>query len=545
MITHAEPQVSAVAPVSAKTPLMSERLIVVLLFAGTFLYLLAFRRVTNMDPDEGIVLQGAERILHGQLPYRDFFSFYTPGSFYITAKVLKIFGDSLPVARTLLVFMGAVFPVITYVLARRTCSRQISLFVAILVAITSAPYRFLVLHNWDSTFWACLSVYCAVRWLETARGAFAFATGTFVSFTFLSEQSKGAGLCLGIVLAVVIFASFGRKLFALPALIVGFVWPIAATITYFAAKHALRPMLQDLLWPLQHYSVANRVRYGDQNWSDHARDVIFRSGPFAMRTLKAIAVSPGFLVPVLPIIAIVLLFYWTRRLRLTSSDKSAHYVLLTCLLAGLLASVVVVRADIIHFMYLAPLFYLVLAWLIDARGIPIRMLNAVRVYSCSYVAVAFGLMAIALFVAAVGARNRIETRRGIVFTREPDSVLEYAMTRTAPGEKIFVYPYLPLYYYLTATESPSKYEYFQPGMSTSEQEKEILDSLESGKVSTVFWEPEFANKIAASWPGTAASAIARDPIGEYIARNYSLCHVARSAAGWDFLILRRGGLPCY
>ncbi len=37
------------------------------------LYLLAFRRVSILNPDEGISLEAAERILHGQIPYRDFF----------------------------------------------------------------------------------------------------------------------------------------------------------------------------------------------------------------------------------------------------------------------------------------------------------------------------------------------------------------------------------------------------------------------------------------------------------------------------------------
>src|SRR5438270_189464 len=138
----------------------------IVLFSFSCIYLLAFRGVVNMDPDEGIVLQGAHRILAGQLPYRDFFTFYTPGSFYLTAALFRIFGDSILVARSALVFFGAAFVVITYALVRRTCSNTIALLTAALVLTTALPYRFLVLHNWDSTFWACLGVYCAVRWLE-------------------------------------------------------------------------------------------------------------------------------------------------------------------------------------------------------------------------------------------------------------------------------------------------------------------------------------------------------------------------------------------
>src|SRR5690349_19665203 len=53
----------------------------VVIFALTLAYLWIFRRYTSMEPDEGIVLEGAQRILRGELLYRDFFSYFTPGSY--------------------------------------------------------------------------------------------------------------------------------------------------------------------------------------------------------------------------------------------------------------------------------------------------------------------------------------------------------------------------------------------------------------------------------------------------------------------------------
>jgi hypothetical protein len=162
----------------------------------------------------------------------------------------------------------------------------------------------------------------------------------------------------------------------------------------------------------------------------------------------------------------------------------------------------------------------------------------------AFTIVAFGLMSAALFFSAMAARHRNETRRGVIFTREADSVLRYALARTVPGETILVYPYLPLYYYLTATWSPSKYEYFQPGMSTPEQAQETISSIESAKVQTVFFEPAFVDKIPHSWPGTPLAAIAYDPIADYLTHNYKVCESLQSAAAWNFVVMRRKGLPC-
>src|SRR5438128_3046516 len=108
-----------------------DRLVPILFFVASFAYLASFRHYSSLEPDEGIVLQGAERILHGEVPYRDFFSFYTPGSFYFVAFLFRFLGDSLVVARMGLAVAGAASSVITYVLARRVCSRGIALFAAI------------------------------------------------------------------------------------------------------------------------------------------------------------------------------------------------------------------------------------------------------------------------------------------------------------------------------------------------------------------------------------------------------------------------------
>jgi len=524
--------------------LFSERWTAILLFACSCLYLLAFLKVVNMEPDEGIVLAGAQRILDGQLPYRDFFSFYTPGSFYLTALLFKVFGSSIVVARGALVVFGASFAALTYVLARRACSQAIALLVGILVAMTAVPYRFLVLHNWDSTFWACLATYSAVRWLESSRGLWAFAAGAFASLTFLSEQSKGAGMYLGFVIALLTFAISGERISKVWTLVLGALCPLILTFTYFGSRHAIGPMFSAWVWPLRHYSIANRVPFGYQNWSDDAREMLFHTGSFGIRAAKFLAVSPGFVVPVMPLMAIGLLVCWTIQLRRRQNPLAAHRVLICSLISGLLVSVIVVRADIIHFMYLAPLFYLVLAWMLDAQGPNGGVINVIRPYVRAYVVVAFGLMGAALLVSALGAHVQVETRRGLIRSREKDVALEYTQNHTSAGEEILVYPYLPLYYYLTATRSSSRYDFFQPGMNTPEQAQEIIHSLQSDGVRTVLFESSFAEKIPNSWPDTPLSAIVKDPVADYIVRNFRVCSSLRSAAGWNFLYMSRKDLQC-
>src|ERR1017187_5852447 len=84
-------------PVPENSPF--DRRAALLLFVGSFAYLSLFLRYTAIEPDEGIILQGAQRILQGGVLYRDFFSYLTPGSYYLLALLFKVFGSSFAVAR--------------------------------------------------------------------------------------------------------------------------------------------------------------------------------------------------------------------------------------------------------------------------------------------------------------------------------------------------------------------------------------------------------------------------------------------------------------
>jgi 4-amino-4-deoxy-L-arabinose transferase-like glycosyltransferase len=528
----------------------SDHAIAAIVFLVCLAYLCMFLRYTSLEPDEGIVLLGAERILDGELPYRDFFSFYTPGSFYLAAWLFRIFGDSFLVARGSIAVAGAICSVITYVLARRVCSRGVSLLCALLATTTGAAFRFLVLHNPYSTLLCCLSLYSATRYLESRASIWALLTGSFASFTVLFEQSKGAGLCAGLVLGFLISAGVGhastpRKSCAW-LLALGLVWPLVLAAVYFAVHHSLKVMLQSWLWPLQHYAHANRVPYGFQNWSDAARQVIFHTGPLWLRIVKILTISPGLIVAALPIIGFGLLIYWTRRMRRSQelSAEMGYYVLVCSVSTGLLGSVVVTRADVLHFMYLAPVWYVELAWVLGSLGRRSRLLISSRPYLTAYVGIAFGLLALAVLLNATGARNRIATRRGAITTGESDTVINYLQSNLAPGQQLLVYPYLPLYNYLTMTRSPSRHLYFQPGMNTPEQGQEIVISLASQRSRAVLFEPWFAEKIPNSWPETHLGAIARDSIADYIVRNYQVCKMLNSPEGWRFHYMVRKGQAC-
>lgn len=69
--------------------------------------------------DEGIYLDGASRVVRGQAPYRDFFNFTGPGTFWMYGAVFKLFGTTLANARIVLSAEIALLSAITHWIAPR------------------------------------------------------------------------------------------------------------------------------------------------------------------------------------------------------------------------------------------------------------------------------------------------------------------------------------------------------------------------------------------------------------------------------------------
>ena len=80
----------------------------------------AFTILREIGPhDEGLMLEGAWRIAHGQWPYRDFWANYPPGQFVVLAALNKLFGASLLSWRLLRVVLDATVSVLAYRLVAR------------------------------------------------------------------------------------------------------------------------------------------------------------------------------------------------------------------------------------------------------------------------------------------------------------------------------------------------------------------------------------------------------------------------------------------
>src|SRR5258708_3843079 len=88
-----------------------------ILFFLSLFYLFPFLLEIFNFIDEGWLLRLATRILHGQVMYRDFTFFLTPGTPYILAILFKLFGATFLVARLFIWIVAAADTVLIYGIA--------------------------------------------------------------------------------------------------------------------------------------------------------------------------------------------------------------------------------------------------------------------------------------------------------------------------------------------------------------------------------------------------------------------------------------------
>src|SRR5204863_119409 len=93
-MTLAKTQTSTSAATTSQRELMRFLPLVITILAGVICYGLFYNRSAWLSVI-GYSVSPAERVLQGEVPYRDFLYNYTPGILWLNAVLMKMFGVNL------------------------------------------------------------------------------------------------------------------------------------------------------------------------------------------------------------------------------------------------------------------------------------------------------------------------------------------------------------------------------------------------------------------------------------------------------------------
>jgi hypothetical protein len=140
------------------------------------------------------------RILAGELPYRDFFEFVTPGTELVYALLFRLFGVSLWVPNLLMALLAATATLWVTWCARKLVRGAFVLLPAVLMIGFVLSGSMDATHHWFSTVAAMGAVWALFDNISLPRLAIA---GTFCGLGASFTQTKGAAVVVALVVYII------------------------------------------------------------------------------------------------------------------------------------------------------------------------------------------------------------------------------------------------------------------------------------------------------------------------------------------------------
>jgi hypothetical protein len=221
------------------------------------LYGWLFNRESVLSYSIGYNLYGAERVLEGEVPYRDFHTLYPPATLYFNAAVFKLFGMTLYNA----LFGVFIFKVFTSFLLYLCGEKIMPRSWAVVAALSSlvwlrpnGPFKAVPMHY--GALFLILALFFLLNNLREQKYRWLFLAGLSLGVLMLFKHNIGGYALIGTLLAVSLHDRQGalnaidiaRNYERALIVVAGFMLPVLPVVIYMAARDALMPMTIALLF---------------------------------------------------------------------------------------------------------------------------------------------------------------------------------------------------------------------------------------------------------------------------------------------------------
>ncbi len=161
--------------------------------------------------DEGTLGQSAQRVLHGELPHRDFVDAYTGGLAFYDAGVFWLFGTDLLWLRVAMLPLFAAFVVAAFYIAARFVPPVYAGLLTLICVLWSVPNYPAAMPSWYNLFLATVGVASVVRFCDRGERRWLWVAGLAGG---VSIAVKVVGVYF--VIGVILFLLFRRRLRSAP-----------------------------------------------------------------------------------------------------------------------------------------------------------------------------------------------------------------------------------------------------------------------------------------------------------------------------------------
>lgn len=438
----------------------------------SFLVLIFFFNRGFAYYDEGFIVHAAQRVLQGQIPYRDFDLIYTPGTVFLTAAVFKLFGESILTGRVLSLLVSLLAGYLIYLICYRATKNSLSSFFVVLIYLAWGPTH--INFPWPSMF----ALTTGLITLLLIPNYLLVGALTFI--TFFMKQNFGIAVFFSLIISIGLNVKL-RKLETLVKFFLGILIGTAVFLAYLL----LTGSFQDFLSNIYFYTIKRIFLEGVASTS-------FPTGLKGIFYLIPASVSLGafFLVrkkPNLLILPIFTLFFYIFGIRPTTDYP--HLVVLMAM-AGIPLAVSYVGNRYVNSLQII-------------IGIIIVFVGFYTALFKNYYRWDSPLVKQKYFIAEPKARIFVDLK----FKKVIPEVVSEIKKNTEKNDYIFIFPNAPIFYFLTGRRNPTRYINLPQYLHTTEQEREVINNLKMKRVRLILTNepPENSNYHIVS---------------EYILKNY-------------------------
>ncbi len=469
--------------------------------------------------DEGMLLAGALRILHGQVPYRDFFFFVAPGSLYLIAGWLHLFGTTLVAARSLACVINAFLVLGLALMGRALKLSRASLALLFLsqVALGFVSWP-IVSHHWMVNAAIFLSASCLAFSERGERQGLLFASGALAGAGGLMLQDEG-GYWVLLSILLLLLSGGERRWKKIGLFVAGGLVVVGPLVVYLLAKVPASRILEDILWAplrLYHDNPRNRVAWG-QGWlsSFERLPAVWRTGDawtFTNDLGQGIGMAAVFLV--FPLAAALLIGRITVWQRLSREDRWPWLVLIC--MTGTVLLMALHRPSIMSLLFAFPGAFLLVLWEWERTRKreprwPPRLAGVGLALP-----LAFTATAVSLPYPYLAPRNSFDFPTGRITTEvalsKPSWELLYQFQKRflQRGQSVFCYDYCSFYSFTLGVVSPTRYDNFDIGRFAPAMVHDLLGELEANPPDWVLLDGRYGSgDPVAAWVALHYKPLAR------------------------------------
>lgn len=201
----------------------------------------------------GLYLPGINAIMHGAVPYRDFFHLRGPLDLYMPGLLMMITKPNIAILSTYFYF-GNVLCLLFAVLIAYELLKTRYMFYLMVPALVSRTFPRVVFTYWGGMRYAfgLIAIWCFIKFFKKSRSKWMYASGLATAFGLLTSIEMGIYAMVGIITALV--TAWLLKFFPLRSLIktlgtyfLGIGTLLLPWVIYAISNQAFIPYLKDTL----------------------------------------------------------------------------------------------------------------------------------------------------------------------------------------------------------------------------------------------------------------------------------------------------------